>query len=218
MDASNCPWCCLEPHQICKVVSPIAIRGISRARYVICVDSRHGIGVHDWLDDRKLTAMQAKGSLKLVSIPDAFFVLSHRGKYFGHFLEIDTGSVRVGSRRRSRSWTQTIADYGHYFREYYPIDGFFRGFSAPIVLTVTSSSARLEHLLTATKHAGGAGDYWYTTWYTVWTDTQINRPWCHQLRINWRSLPSSRERCNRGLPPQMLRTLRSGAFAGALLH
>lgn len=123
----------------------------------------HGITVHDWLDDRQLTAMQVKGSLKLVSIPDAFFVLAYQGRYFGHFLEIDTGSVRVGSRKRTRSWTQTVADYGTYFREHYPIDGFFRGFSAPIVLTVTSSNARLEHLLTATKHAGGAGVYWYTT-------------------------------------------------------
>ncbi|MEZ4530523.1 MAG: replication-relaxation family protein [Thermomicrobiales bacterium] len=123
----------------------------------------HGIAVHDWLDDRQLTAMQVKGSLKLVSIPDAFFVLAYHGRYFGHFLEIDTGTVRVGSRKRARSWTQTIANYGTYFREHYPHDGFFRGFSAPIVLTITRSNARLEHLLTATKHAGGAGVYWYTT-------------------------------------------------------
>lgn len=126
----------------------------------------HGIEVHDWLNDRQLTAMQAKESLKLVSIPDAFFVLSHRGHYFGHFLEIDTGSVVVGSHR-SRSWTQTIADYGQYFREHYSNDGFFRGFSAPIVLTITSSEARLDNLLVATKRAGGAGVYWYATFEDV---------------------------------------------------
>ncbi len=123
----------------------------------------YGIGVHDWLDDRKLTAMQAQGSLKLVSIPDAFFVLSYQGRYYGHFLEIDTGSVSVETRRRNRSWTETISDYGEYFREWYPKDGFFKGFTAPIVLTITSGPTRREHLLAATKKAGGVGVYWYST-------------------------------------------------------
>lgn len=121
------------------------------------------MGWHEWFNDRQLTAMKARGSLKLVSIPDAFFVIAHRGRYFGHFLEIDTGSVQVFTRRPERSWAHTVADYGQYFRDYYPLDGYFKGFTAPIVLTVTKSQTRLEHLLQATKRGGGAGVYWYTT-------------------------------------------------------
>jgi hypothetical protein len=123
-----------------------------------------GMGWHDWLSDRQLTAMKARGSLKLVSIPDAFFVISHRDRYFGHFLEIDTGTESVMQSPRSVvSWEKKVADYGVYFREFYAKDGYFRGFTAPIVLTITSSQARLEHLLKATRRGGGAGVYWYTT-------------------------------------------------------
>ncbi len=122
-----------------------------------------GIGFHDWLDDRQLTAMKVAGRLNLVSIPDGFFVLSVNGRYYGHFLEIDTGSETIMSKRSPRSWSQTVADYGQYFRAHYPQDGYFKGFVAPIVLTITSSETRLINLLKATKRGGGAGVYWYTT-------------------------------------------------------
>ena len=85
-----------------------------------------GIGFHDWLDDRQLTAMKVAGRLNLVSIPDGFFVLSVNGRYYGHFLEIDTGSETIMSKRSPRSWSQTVADYGQYFREHYPQDGYLQ--------------------------------------------------------------------------------------------
>jgi hypothetical protein len=121
------------------------------------------VRLHDWLDDRQLTAMRTQGQLKLLSIPDAFVVLEYQGRFCAHFVEIDTGSETVIGRRSPRSWVRTIADYGRYFRESYATEGYFKGFVAPIVLTITSSQTRLEHLLEATKRGGGAGVYWYTT-------------------------------------------------------
>jgi hypothetical protein len=121
------------------------------------------VRLHDWLDDRQLTAMRTRGQLRLLSIPDAFLVLEYQGRYCAHFVEIDTGSESVIGRRSPRSWVRTIADYGRYFRESYATEGYFEWFVAPIVLTITSSQTRLEHLLEATKRGGGAGVYWYTT-------------------------------------------------------
>jgi hypothetical protein len=122
-----------------------------------------GIGFHLWHDDRQLNSLNNRQLLKLVSIPDAFFVLEKDGQFFGHFLEIDTGSETVLGRRSERSWIRKILAYGEYFREQYPQDGFFRGFTAPIVLTVTSSHHRRDSLLQATMMARGRGVYWYTT-------------------------------------------------------
>lgn len=122
-----------------------------------------GIGFHEWRDDRQLTAMNNRGLLKLVSIPDAFFVLERDGQFYGHFLEIDTGTETSMGRFSERSWVNKIRAYGEYFRELYPQDGYFRGFTAPIVLTVTNSERRMDGLLQATRTARGRGVYWYTT-------------------------------------------------------
>jgi len=132
------------------------------------------VGFLEWKDDRQLTAMNNAHLLRLVAIPDAFFVLEKNGKFFGHFLEIDLGTETGVGRVSEGVWQQKISAYGRYFRDYYPADGYFRGYTAPIVLTVTSNEERLNDLLRATKKARGAGVYWYTTIQNLFPSGQFD--------------------------------------------
>lgn len=122
-----------------------------------------GIRLVEWKDDRQLTAMLQLRKLRLISIPDAFFVLEYHDHQFGHFLEVDLGTETGVGRFSEGVWQRKIAAYGEYFRERYPKDTYFRGFTQPIVMTVTNSNRRRESLLAATRRARGAGAYWYAT-------------------------------------------------------
>ncbi len=122
-----------------------------------------GVKFFSWKDDRQLAAMRRTKQLQLISIPDAFFVLAGDGRAFGHFLEIDLGTESVAGERSTRIWREKIEGYARYLRERYEDEDYFEGVAAPIVLTVTTSPRRLEHMLQVTREIGGSDRFWYTT-------------------------------------------------------
>lgn len=121
------------------------------------------VAFFSWKDDRQLAAMTRAKQLHLISIPDAFFVLAREGRAFGHFLEIDLGTESVAGERSTRIWREKIEGYARYVRERYGDEDYFEGVEAPIVLTVTTSPRRLEHMLQVTQEIGGGELIWYTT-------------------------------------------------------
>ncbi|MDP9356020.1 MAG: replication-relaxation family protein [Chloroflexota bacterium] len=117
-----------------------------------------------WFDDRQLAALKKEHGARFAAVPDGFFVITNpeSGKDFPHFLEIDLGTETVTARSPHRlDWRGKVESYLDYmdrhFREQFGL------VSLPIVLTVTESEKRLEHLLAATGHAGGGGRFWFTT-------------------------------------------------------
>ncbi len=126
--------------------------------------ARAGVAFHSWHDDRQLMGLQRDGRARFVTVPDGYFVLEHEARAFGHFLEVDRGTETVtGTRSRRANWGAKIRGYGHYLAQHAPHEALLAGAGAPIVLTVTTSEERLAHMLVATRKAGGAGRYWYTT-------------------------------------------------------
>lgn len=121
------------------------------------------VAFFSWKDDRQLAAMTRAKQLHLVSIPDAFFVLGQARRGVGHFLEIDLGTESVAGERSTRIWREKIDGYGRYFRERYGDEAYFEGVEAPVVLTVTTSPRRVDHMLQVTREIGGADRFWYTT-------------------------------------------------------
>ncbi len=124
---------------------------------------RQEVKCFSWKDDRQLAAMTRAKQLQLVSIPDAFFVLAADERPFGHFLEIDLGTESVAGERSTRIWREKIEGYARYLRERYEDEDYFEGVEAPIVLTVTTSPRRVEHMLQVTREIGGGDSFWYTT-------------------------------------------------------
>ncbi len=124
---------------------------------------RQDVAFFSWKDDRQLAAMTRAKQLHLISIPDAFFVLAKDGHPFGQFLEIDLGTESVAGERSTRIWREKIEGYARYLRERYEDEDYFEGVAAPIVLMVTTSPRRLEHMLQVTREIGGTDHFWYTT-------------------------------------------------------
>ncbi len=117
-----------------------------------------------WFDDRQLAALKKEHGARFTTVPDGFFVITNpeTGKDFPHCLEIDLGTETVAARSPGRlDWRGKVEGHIDY------LDGHFReqfGLNAlPIILTVTESEKRLEHLLAATGVAGGGGRFWFTT-------------------------------------------------------
>ena len=117
-----------------------------------------------WADDRSLVAEARRGMDPLSVIPDARFRLgdpagSRRGTYL---LEIDLDTAVLASTRPGRrDWSRKVAAYGglttRELRRRYESD------VPVIILTVTTTETRLQHLLDTTARAGGAGRFWFTT-------------------------------------------------------
>ncbi len=117
-----------------------------------------------WFDDRQLAALKKEHGARFTAVPDGFFVITNleTGKDFPHFLEVDLGTETVAARSPGRlDWRGKVASYLDYldrhFREQFGLD------SLPLILTVTESEQRLEHLLAATGSVGGGGRFWFTT-------------------------------------------------------
>ncbi len=149
----------LKPQQIAHTLAINDVH-IAAAR----ASARAGVAFRSWHDDRQLMGLQRDGQAHFVTVPDGYFVLEHEGRAFGHFLEVDRGTETVtGPRTRRANWGAKIRGYGHYLAQRAAGEALLTGATAPIVLTVTTSQERLEHMLEATRKAGGAGRYWYTT-------------------------------------------------------
>jgi hypothetical protein len=124
---------------------------------------RAGVRLFGWRDDRQLSAMQRARETYFISIPDAFFALARGGRVHGYFLEIDLGTESIGGERSTRIWREKIDGYGHYLRDRYRDELFFEGIPMPFVLTITTTTGRLEHMLDETRAIAGAVHCWYTT-------------------------------------------------------
>jgi hypothetical protein len=122
-----------------------------------------GISMAAWADDRQLAAWRKEDRFSLGNIPDAYLGLQNprSGKQFPSFVEIDQGTETVAARSATRrDWRRKVEGYLPYFDR-----GFAQEFgieAKPIVLTVTTSEARLGSLLETTRQAGGGGRFWFT--------------------------------------------------------
>lgn len=77
-------------------------------------------------------------------------------------MEIDLGTETVRARSPHRlDWRTKMQGYLQYLEEHYRDE--FGLEALPVVLTVTGSARRLEHLLAATAEVGGGGRFWFTT-------------------------------------------------------
>ncbi|MDP9357460.1 MAG: replication-relaxation family protein [Chloroflexota bacterium] len=128
-----------------------------------------------WFDDRQLAALKKEHGARFAAVPDGFFVITNpdTGKDFPHFLEIDLGTETVTARSPGRlDWRGKVESYLDYlerhFREQFGLA------ALPIVLTVTESEQRLEHLLAATGVAGGGGRFWFTTLARLFSPTDVH--------------------------------------------
>ncbi|MDP9358883.1 MAG: replication-relaxation family protein [Chloroflexota bacterium] len=128
-----------------------------------------------WFDDRQLAALKKEHGAQFTAVPDGFFVITtpETGKDFPHFLEIDLGTETVAARSPGRlDWRGKVESYLDYldrhFREQFGLA------SLPIILTVTESEQRLEHLLAATGVAGGGGRFWFTTLARLFSPTDVH--------------------------------------------
>lgn len=107
-------------------------------------------------DYDRVTIRKDNGRLQTVSvIPDSYFALdTPRGKA-ALFLELDRGTMTT-----KRFKTKILA-----YQVYYESGAYQRRFQTRSlrVLTVTTSSARLENLKRVTEEAGGKLRYWFST-------------------------------------------------------
>lgn len=127
-----------------------------------------------WFDDRQLAALKKRHGATFATVPDGFFMITNpeTGKALPHFLEIDLGTETVHAHSRERrDWRGKVESYLTYidgrFREEFGVD------ALPLILTVTESEQRLEHLLAATAASGGGGRFWFTTIAQLFSPTSF---------------------------------------------
>ncbi|MDP9359492.1 MAG: replication-relaxation family protein [Chloroflexota bacterium] len=123
-----------------------------------------------WKDDRELARLSGEGGTTLrTGIPDAVFVLScPRDDGYDHlpcFVEVDRGTETVwAGDGRKRDWKGKIERYETYFAGPVLRDPLFRGMErSPLVLCLTTSPRRLEHLLEATAAVSRSDRYAFAT-------------------------------------------------------
>jgi hypothetical protein len=128
-----------------------------------------------WFDDRQLAGLKKTHGARYRTVPDGFFVITNptAAKDFPQFVEIDLGTETVSARSPGRAdWRGKVESYLDYFarnfREQFGLP------TLPIVLTITESERRLEHLLAATAASGGAGRFWFTTFTRLLSPTGVH--------------------------------------------
>ena len=117
-----------------------------------------------WFDDRQLAALKKERGAHFSSVPDGFFIVTNpaTGRDQAQFLEIDLGTETVTARSPHRiDWQTKMQGYLRYLDDHYRDE--FGLEALPVVLTVTGSERRLDHLLAATAEVGGGGRFWFTT-------------------------------------------------------
>lgn len=110
-----------------------------------------------WRDDRDLAQLIQLGQSSLGGlIPDAALVLEHDGDFHPLFLEIDLGTESVVSPRHARrDVTAKFERYQQYLSSGWQRDPLLAGIDrSPIVLFLTTSTTRLNHLLDAATQIG----------------------------------------------------------------
>lgn len=132
-----------------------------------------------WSDEKELKSQEMHdyvelagplgGRQKIAVIPDAAFVILNGDKQANFCVEIDRGTVTIAPKAwHRRGWTQKVRAY----IEYYQSGAYQRRYqtSSLLVLTVTTSQERLEHMKRATEEAGGDSRFLFTTFESVQAD------------------------------------------------
>lgn len=128
-----------------------------------------------WFDDRQLAALKKERGAHFTSVPDGFFIVTNpaTGRDQAQFVEIDLGTETVRARSPHRlDWRMKMEGYLRYLEDHYRDE--FGLETLPVVLTVTESDRRLDHLLAATAEVGGGGRFWFTTIDALLSDTSPN--------------------------------------------
>jgi hypothetical protein len=123
-----------------------------------------GLTITTWWDDRILAGRKRNGLLTLPTIPDALMVVRNAstGKFFPCLIELDLGTASVSARTRARrDVTRKIEGYLDYlgapFRRDFALD------APAIVLFVTDTEARRDHLLDTARQLGAGGRFWFAS-------------------------------------------------------
>lgn len=158
--------------------------------------------IQTWLDDRTLKSKQVKDYVTLTSptgeeskaaiVPDGYCHLTipahdpdhqdrdpYRGdkaRNFHSFFEVDLGTVTgKASKWGRRDWARKVKAYIEYFTS-----GLYQqrygGLKYPKVLTITTTTRRLETLKTITEAAEGEKVFWFTTLDQVSSTTVLTKP------------------------------------------
>ena len=125
---------------------------------------RDGLTATGWRDDRQLLAENRVQAEPWDVIPDGRLLIGEpsAGREGAYLLEIDLDTVVLRSATPGRrDWTRKVRLYaGQSTRS---LRQRFGGQLPVIVLTATTTQARLDNLIEATTDAGGAGRFWFTT-------------------------------------------------------
>ncbi len=125
---------------------------------------RAGLPVAGWRDDRELLIENRASPTPWEVVPDGRVLLGDpsTGRAGAYLLEIDLDSVVLRSGRPGRrDWTRKVRLYAGQSTRVLRVR--FGGQLPVIVLTATTSEARLRNLITTTRDAGGSGRFWFTT-------------------------------------------------------
>lgn len=135
------------------------------------------VTVHHWRDDRQLAAMD-RGETLFDNVPDAFFILEAGGQQYSFFLEIDRGFETVASLLGDPGdWTTKIERYQRFLTAGYARAPYFATLPEPLILTVTTSAARVVSLLAATRTVAPDGPYWMTHQAALYADKAADALW-----------------------------------------
>lgn len=135
-----------------------------------------------WTDEREIKSQEAYdyvellgplgGAQKVAVVPDASFVISRGDRQARYVLETDRGTVSISPTLwNRRGWTQKIKAYMEYYQS-----GLYEkryNTASMLVLTVTTSPARLVQMKEATEEAGGDSRFLFTTFENAQADTLL---------------------------------------------
>lgn len=141
-------------------------------------EARH-VTLVSWTDEREIKSQEAYdhvellgplgGPQKVAVIPDASFVISRGDRQARYVLEIDRGTVTIAPTLwNRRGWIQKIKAY----MEYYQSGLYEKRYqtTSMLVLTITTSQARLAQMKETTEEVGGDSRFLFTTFENAQAD------------------------------------------------
>lgn len=126
----------------------------------------HGWRLLAWIDDFAARAAQGQVAFSRF-VPDAAALIERQGIRALYFVEVDRGTEPVASNA-ANSWRTKMQRYRCYLDDGFATDRFFAGQPQPLLLTVTTSSQRLRHLMTETRTTGDPERSWFCL--SVWVE------------------------------------------------